>query len=265
MKIAVLGTGNMGNALIGGLKNKYGENVSVMAYDLIEKSTVNLNVPIVPPEQWFDDINAPDAIIIAVKPMDIGNAFLHFSKLTESLRCKPLWISIAAGVTLLSLQNHLPSGARICRVMPNTPALIGEGMSAYALNQNCVESDKLVVEKIFNACGKSVAVQEKMMNAITGLSGSGPAYVYLFIESLIEGGIAAGLPFATARECALQTVMGAAKMVLQTNESTHVLKMNVMSPAGTTVSGLMALESKAFKHSVISAVVDAAKRAEQLG
>lgn len=264
MKVAVLGTGNMGKALISGMKKAYGSDVSIVAYDQMSSSLADLDVQVLHPSDWFEDC-CPDAVIIAVKPADISSAFLCFSKINDSVKCKPLWISIAAGISLTSLQSHLSPGCRISRVMPNMPALIGEGMSAYALNSSCVEEDNLIVKKIFNACGRTVNVPEKLMNAITGLSGSGPAYVFLFIEALIEGGVTAGLPYATARECALQTVLGAAKMVAETGENPNALKAKVMSPAGTTASGLLALEANAFKYSVISAVTDATERSEQLG
>lgn len=265
MKVAVLGTGNMGRALIAGLKKAYGENVSIIAFDQIEKSLSGLDVQVLQPHDWFSTNNTPDVVIIAVKPSEIGTALLAFSSVNEAEKLKSLWISIAAGVNIISLQSHFPSGARICRVMPNIPVLVGEGMSACALNVNCHKEDQRIVETVFNAVGKCVIVPEKQMNAVTGLSGSGPAYVYLFIEALIEGGVTAGLPYATARECALQTVLGAAKMVSETGENPNTLKTKVMSPAGTTASGLLALESHAFKHAVISAVVDATKRSEQLG
>lgn len=265
MKIAVLGTGNMGKALINGLKNAYKDKVSIIAFDKVGNTLADLDVQVLPPTEWFTNTSFPDAIIIAVKPSDIGTAMLQFSSISDDEKQKSLWISIAAGVNIFSLQSHLSYEARICRVMPNVSALVGAAMSACALNDKCQKEDYTTVETIFNAVGKCVIVPEKQMNAITGLSGSGPAYVYLFIEALIEGGVTAGLPYATARECALQTVIGAAKMVTDTGENTNVLKARVMSPAGTTASGLLALESRAFKHAVISAVVDATKRSEQLG
>ena len=265
MKVAVLGTGNMGRALIAGLKKAYSEKVSIVAFDQIEKSLSGLDVQVLQPHDWFTVGNIPDVVIIAVKPSEIGSALLAFSSVNDVEKIKPLWISIAAGVSIVSLQNHFPTGARICRVMPNISVLVGEGMSAYSLNANCQTEDQRTVETVFNAVGKSVSVPEKQMNAITGLSGSGPAYVYLFIEALIEGGVTAGLSYATARECALQTVSGAAKMVSETGENPNTLKTKVMSPAGTTACGLLALEAHAFKHTVISAVVDATKRSEQLG
>jgi pyrroline-5-carboxylate reductase len=264
-KVAILGTGNMGKALIAGLRSKYGDNVTIVAYDQIETCLDGLDVDVKKPLEWFTAGNIPDAIIIAIKPQDIVSAAASLSNVNDYEKAKPLWISIAAGVSLESLQKLLPSQARICRVMPNTPSLVGEGMSACALNANCTDSDKMIAEEIFTAVGKCLFVPEKQINAVTGLSGSGPAYVYLFIEALIEGGVTAGLPYATARELAIQTVIGSARMTHETGENTNALKLKVMSPAGTTAYGLKALEENGFKNAVINAVVNATKRADELG
>jgi pyrroline-5-carboxylate reductase len=177
----------------------------------------------------------------------------------------PVFISIAAGVPVGKLEKLLPTGAHISRVMPNTPALIGEALSAYCTNARCSDSDKSIIDRVLGAVGKVIAVPEKLMNAVTGLSGSGPAYVYLFIEALIEGGVAAGIPYGIAKQCAVQTVLGAARMVEESNEDVATLKARVMSPGGTTVKGLMALEENKFKYSVIKAVTDATLRAEEIG
>ncbi len=266
MKVAFLGCGNMGKAVIAGLLNKY-PDTSVMAFDKNDAALTELpdEVVVLPPEEWFEKENIPDAVVIAVKPQDIEEAVMPFSARLENNAAATVWISLAAGVTIPSLEGCISGAARICRVMPNTPALIGEGMSALACNGNCNEDDGELAQEILSACGRVVRVPEKLMNAVTGLSGSGPAYVYLFIEALIEGGVAAGLPYATAKECAVQTVIGAARMVEQSDENTAGLKSRVMSPGGTTVRGLMALEQNNFKYAVIKAVTDAAARAEELG
>jgi pyrroline-5-carboxylate reductase len=148
--------------------------------------------------------------------------------------------------------------------MPNTPALIGEAMSVYALSENALDSDAKLVETIFQACGKTIQAPEKFMNAVTGLSGSGPAYVFFFLESLIEAGVIAGLPQQIARECALQTLIGAARMAEASPDSLGDLKMKVMTPAGTTASAFAVLEQNGFKHALIKAVVAATRRSEQL-
>jgi pyrroline-5-carboxylate reductase len=266
MKVAFLGCGNMGKAVITGLINKYPDS-SAIAFDKNDAALTELpdEVVVLSPEEWFEKENIPDAVVIAVKPQDVEEAVMPFTPRLENNAAATLWISLAAGVTIKSLEGFLSPDARICRVMPNTPALIGEGISAFALNGNCSEDDGQLTEEILSACGKVVCVPEKLMNAVTGLSGSGPAYVYLFIEALIEGGVAAGLPYAVAKECAVQTVIGAGRMVEQSDENTSALKSRVMSPGGTTVRGLMALEQNNFKYGVIKAVTDAAARAEELG
>ncbi len=266
IKIAVLGCGNMGKALIGGISNAFGSECSLSAFDLNPLSLSGLpeSVVIRRFEDWFRDVDVlPDVIIIAIKPADVASAIKQLGKLP--LVNRPLWISIAAGVTLSKLSEYLPGESRICRVMPNTPALIGEGMSGFSLNDRCSQSDADTVSTIFNSIGKSVQVPEKLIDAVTGLSGSGPAYVFLFIEALIEGGVTAGLPLSVARDCAVQTVIGAAKMVASGTEHPAALKMKVMSPAGTTAQGCKVLEQNGFKHAVISAVCEATKRSAELG
>jgi pyrroline-5-carboxylate reductase len=266
MKIALLGCGNMGRAIISGLLAKDAET-AIIAFDKNDKALTALpdQVLVLTPEEWYEKENVPDAVIIAVKPQDVEEALLPLSSRGDAAAPSILWISIAAGVTLGALESFLPPSAKICRVMPNTPALIGEAMSAFALNKHCNENDAQLAEEILSACGKAVQVPEKLMNAVTGLSGSGPAYVYLFIEALIEGGVAAGLPYAIAKDCAVQTVIGAARMVENSEETAGSLKAKVMSPGGTTVRGLMALEENKFKYGVMKAVMDATARAEELG
>lgn len=266
MRVALLGTGNMGKALVAGL-SAMGSDVTTLAFDVIEGAREGLpeSVRVVEPAAWFSAENNPDVIILAVKPAAVAAASASLSSLQQgSSLPSPLWVSIAAGIGIATIAESLPPHSRICRVMPNTPAMVGEGMSAFACNEHCSDDDTLLVERILVTCGKAIAVPEKLLHAVTGLSGSGPAFVYLFIEALIEGGITAGLPLDIARTCAVQTVLGAAKMVQQTGEHPGVLKNRVMSPGGTTVAGLFALEKKAFSHAVIQAVGVAAKRSEQL-
>jgi len=266
MKIAILGCGNMGKALIGGIINSFGSECSITAFDLNARALSGLpeSVVIQRYEDWFQNPEAiPDVVILAVKPADIAPAVNQLQK-NRSIK-DTLWLSIAAGVPLCRLQDLLGEETRICRVMPNTPALVGEAMSAFAINDYCTSKDIDTIVSVLNSFGKSVQVDEKLIDAVTGLSGSGPAYVFLFIEALIEGGVTAGLPFAVAKDCAVQTVLGAAKMVASGSEHPAALKMKVMSPAGTTAHGCRSLEKHCFKHAVISAVCDAAKRSAELG
>jgi pyrroline-5-carboxylate reductase len=266
MRIAVLGTGNMGKALMTGLLSRSGGDLSIMAYDINPKASESLpqRVSVCNPDSWFTETSCPDLVLISVKPGEIVTAVGPVAS-RASQYPEVLWCSIAAGVSIASLEKILGPSAKVCRAMPNMPALIGEGMTAFALNSRCSSVDAETAYYLFSACGKAVQVEEKLMNAVTGLSGSGPAYVYLFIEALVEGGVAAGLPLQVAKACALQTIQGAARMVERTGEDPAALKARVMSPAGTTVQGLMALEQHGFKYSVMRAVVDAAKRSAELG
>jgi pyrroline-5-carboxylate reductase len=265
MRIAVLGCGNMGRAIIAGLLKRY-DDISIIAYDKSDDSLKHMpdEALVVPPEEWELEENRSEAVLIAVKPQDMGDAVKVFAAMALGPD-SPVFISIAAGVTIAKLEKFLPANARICRVMPNTPALIGEALSAYCLNGRCKDSDKSIIEQVLGAVGKVIAVPEKLMNAVTGLSGSGPAYVYLFIEALIEGGVAAGIPYSIAKQSAVQTVIGAARMVESSDDDVATLKARVMSPGGTTVKGLMALEENKFKYSVIKAVTEASLRAEEIG
>jgi pyrroline-5-carboxylate reductase len=266
MKLAMLGTGNMGKAILAGLRKAYGERIELLAWDVKSEALQNLDkaVMVKEPAEWFTRGEAPDAVVVAVKPFDLAAGLAGISADFGVQVIKPLWISIAAGKTIASLQKHLPEGARICRVMPNTPALIGKAMSAYALSANATPGDAALTAAIFGACGKALLIQEKFMNAVTGLSGSGPAYVFYFLESLIEAGIMAGLPADIARECAVQTLIGSAEMAAVSRESLTDLIGKVMTPGGTTAHGLMALEGHAVKNAVITAVIAATKRSEAL-
>ena len=267
MNIAILGTGNMGRALIAGLLRKYGGGVRIVAWDKNDGALKGIDpaVNISDARAWFAAHEPPDAVVLAVKPFDIESSLATIVTGGDPARLtQALWISIAAGRSIASLQKLLPANCRVCRVMPNTPALIDEAMSVYTLGENASQNDAKLVETIFQACGKTIQVPEKFMNAVTGLSGSGPAYVFFFLESLIEAGVIAGLPQRIARECALQTLIGAARMAEASPDSLSDLKMKVMTPAGTTASAFAVLEQNGFKHTLIKAVIAAARRSEQL-
>ena len=261
MDIAVLGTGNMGKALISALLGAYGDSVHIFAHDENKSALEGVDARAVrlEPSKW----DSPDALIICIKPAGFKDLLPELKTLFNQ-KFNPLVISVAAGVSISFMKKSLGETIRVCRGMPNTPAIIAEGMSAYSMADNCSETDWETVSKIFSACGKVLAVDEKLMDAITGLSGSGPAYVYTFIEALAEGGVAAGLSFSVALEAAVQTVIGAARMVEKTNEHPSVLKSRVVSPGGTTASALMAMEQNGFKHSVMNAVLKAAERSKEL-
>jgi pyrroline-5-carboxylate reductase len=198
-------------------------------------------------------------VILAVKPQVVPEALsgVDYPDL-------PL-LSIVAGYPLATLEALLPSGTKVLRAMPNTPALIGAGITAISAGSNCGAPELAWAEQILRSLGQVVSVPEKLMNAVTGLSGSGPGYVYLFIEALIDGGVLAGLPRALARELAVATVLGSAQMVIETKEHPAALRDMVTSPGGTTSAGVYALEQAGFAGQVMQAILAATERAQALG
>lgn len=205
---------------------------------------------------------AKDVIIIAVKPHIVKDACQDIMAVEESRHA--VVISIAAGITLAQLEESLP-GRRVVRVMPNTPCLVGEAACGFSMGQLATKQDQELVKTVFGAVGLALEVSEHLLNAVTGLSGSGPAYVFQFIEALSDGGVRAGLPRTIATQLAAQTLKGAAEMVLQTGQHPGVLKDGVTSPGGTTIAGVEALEKGGLRPTVISAVTAATKRSMQLG
>jgi pyrroline-5-carboxylate reductase len=179
------------------------------------------------------------------------------ARCASSFSAAHLLLSIAAGVPAAKLETALPAGARVIRVMPNTPALVGESASAFALGKAATAADGELALKLFAAVGLAFQVKEYLLDAVTGLSGSGPAYVYQFIEALSDGGVAAGLPRDVATKLAAQTVLGSAKMVLETGVHPGALKDQVTSPGGTTIEGLHELEKGKLRGTVMSAVREA--------
>jgi pyrroline-5-carboxylate reductase len=267
MQIGILGTGKMGQALIHGILARFGNDVTVCAYDKREElaSVLGQRVVFADPAAWHTHVDSLDVVLLAVKPHDVSRCARLKTDIAGITGEKTTWISIAAGVTIATVADVLGKEKRICRVMPNTPALVGRGVCAYALNGACEAQDAEKVRGLLDAVGMSIQVKESHMNAITGLSGSGPAYVFLFMESLMEAGIGEGLDPATARSCAIETVRGAAELASRSEEHIAQLRQNVMSPAGTTVCGLQQLEKHGFKYAVTRAVSAAARRAQELG
>ncbi len=219
-----------------------------------------------------------DVLFLAVKPQhlqpalaEVAPALAKRQQAAGSAGGGSLVVSIVAGATLAQLSQGLGAAAggkhpiRLVRVMPNTPSLVGEGASAYALGEGATTEDGALVGKMLNAVGSAYQVDEKLLDAVTGLSGSGPAFVYVMIEALSDGGVNMGLPRALATSLAAQTVAGAAKMVLQTGEHPGQLKDAVASPGGTTIRGLQALENHGIRAGLIAAVEAATLRAKELG
>jgi len=203
-----------------------------------------------------------DVLVLAVKPDQVAGVL---ADLRDHFTVQHCLISIAAGVPLAKLEAGLGAGARLIRVMPNTPALIGASASAYALGKSALLEDGERVQRLLSAVGMAFQVKEGLLDAVTGLSGSGPAYVCLFIEGLSDGGVAAGLPRDVATRLAAQTVLGSAKMVLETGLHPSVLKDMVTSPGGTTIEGLHELEKGKMRGALISAVRAATEKSKKLG
>lgn len=201
------------------------------------------------------------ALVVCVKPGDAQSAL---APLQHALVGK-LVISIMAGITISRLQEMAGPMARLVRVMPNTPALIRQGATAYAAGETATEADAQLVEKIFRSVGTVARVPEKLIDSVTGLSGSGPAYVYLIIEALADAGVLVGLPRDLSLQLAAQTVAGSAAMVLQTGQHPAQLKDAVTSPGGTTIAGLEALEKSGLRAALLSAVRTATARSKELG
>jgi pyrroline-5-carboxylate reductase len=201
-------------------------------------------------------------LILAVKPGCVADLL---DEIRPFVTPDHLLISIAAGVPISKLEAGLGDGMRIIRAMPNTPALVGASASAYALGKAATAADAALAQKIFSAVGVAFQLKESLLDAVTGLSGSGPAYVYLMIEALSDGGVAAGLPRDVATKLAAQTLLGSAKMVLETGLHPGALKDMVASPGGTTIEGLHELEKGKVRGVLISAVRAATEKSRKLG
>lgn len=202
-----------------------------------------------------------DVLVLAVKPQSMTQVL---RELAPAVTADHLVVSIAAGVSIATIGEVLGAGRRVIRVMPNTPALLGEGASAYALGPDATDDDAAVVQAFLESVGRAVRVPESQLDAVTGLSGSGPAFVYMIIEALSDGGVRAGLPRDVATMLAAQTVLGSARMVLETGLHTGTLKDQVTSPGGTTIAGVHALERAGLRGALIDAVEAAARRSAEL-
>jgi len=268
-RIGFIGGGQMAEAMLGGLL-KGGlptENVTFSEPFAERRKYMEEKFKISAREGNHEVCAASDVTVMAVKPQVLDSVLADLATAAETDKkvADCLLISIVAGKTLSLFEKNLPS-TRVARVMPNTPALLGCGASCYVLNRHCAAADGALVESVMSSCGIVEKVgDEKLLDAVTGLSGSGPAYVYLMIEAMSDGGVRMGLPRATATRLAAQTVMGSGRMVLETGQHPGPLKDNVTSPGGTTIAGVHALEAGGFRGTVMNAVEAAAKRSAELG
>lgn len=264
-KIGIIGTGKIGCAIARGiLKAGLAKKENVVGSDisdaLRQSFTEELGIRATADNGELCDF--ADIIILAVKPQIVDPVAREISK---KLGKAKLLVSVAAGVPLTRIETHLQPGARVVRVMPNIACVVAAGAAGYAPGAHATVADLEKVGAILNSFGVGMAVEEKYLDAVTGLSGSGPAYVYMFMEALADGGVQVGLPRDVALKLAVQTVYGAARMALESNKHLGELKDEVTSPGGTTIAGLYAMEQKGLRGAVMDAVVSATRRSQELG
>jgi pyrroline-5-carboxylate reductase len=264
-RVGLVGTGKMATALARGwVESRWTPADQITGTDVLSEARKHFTdaTDCATVETIAEVVTLSDVLVLAVKPQ-------HMAGVMEEMRPRltdgHLIVSIAAGVTLARMSHALGDHRRLVRVMPNTPALIKAGASAFALGGSATTEDAKLVQEMLSTVGVAVQVPENLLDAVTGLSGSGPAYVYQIIEALSDGGVRVGLPRAIATKLAAQTVLGAALMVLETGEHPAVLKDAVTSPGGTTIAGLHALETGGVRGHLINAVVAATERSRELG
>jgi pyrroline-5-carboxylate reductase len=259
--IAVFGGGVMGEALLSGLirSGRPATEIAVAekrperAAELVDRYGIS--------SLTAAEAAGADILVLVVKPQDMG-ALLD--EIAPQVRRESLVVSLAAGITTETLESRLPAGVPVVRVMPNTPALVDEGVAAISPGAHCDEEHLKAAEQLLSSVGEVVRVAEKHQDAVTAISGSGPAYVFYVVEAMIEAGVLLGLPRATAHELVIQTLVGSAKMLRETGEHPTVLRENVSSPAGTTVAALRVLDDHKVRAAFLSAMEAARDRSRDL-
>jgi pyrroline-5-carboxylate reductase len=260
--VAILGVGVMGETLLSGLLRAgrpaegllVGEKRAERAEELRERYGVTV----------LDNREAArraDTVVVVVKPQDMGDLL---AEIAPDLRAGQLVVSLAAGITTSFIESHLPDGVAVVRVMPNTPALVDEGMAAISRGSHCDEEHLELAESLLAATGRVVRVPEKQQDAVTAISGSGPAYLFFVVEAMIEAGVHLGLPRTTATELVVQTVVGSAKLLRETGEHPTVLREQVTSPGGTTAAAIRELEDHKVRAAFLTAMEAARDRSRSL-
>lgn len=263
--LGVIGSGKMATALVRGLlEARLTTSKRIIASDTLPEARKALGestgVKVLADNRPV--VEASEIVVLAVKPQVMASVL---TEIKPALTHEHLVVSIAAGITLRQLGDGLGADRRLVRVMPNTPCLVGASASGYCLGPSATQEDAALVERMLNAVGRAFRLPEHLLDAVTGLSGSGPAFVAVVIEALADGGVRMGLPRDVATALAAQTVLGSAKMVLEANLPPGVLKDMVASPGGTTIAGLHALERGGLRAALIDAVEAATLRAVELG
>ena len=263
-KIGFIGAGNMAEALIRGLiSSGLFKSGQILISDISKKRASHIKstykVKVTNNSQLAED---SDIIVLAVKPNQVSKVI---KEIANDITSKKVLISIAAGIKTSSISDLLNNKSKIVRVMPNTPALVLSGASVFYCNENVTLRDKKQVQKILESVGLAIMVEDEgLLDPVTGLSGSGPAYVSIFIEALADGGVKMGLPRYMAHKLAAQTVYGTAKMIIDADAHPAQFKDKVSSPGGTTIEGVHHLEKGGFRSSTISAVEAATRRSKEL-
>lgn len=267
LKVGFIGGGMMAEAMLSGLlKAGTTKKEDVIVSEPFEERRKYMadtyGVAVTDVNSLVVESSNDGVVVLSVKPQVIDKVLQGLSPTTEK---GPLFVSIIAGMPIEKLTKWSPEG-RFCRTMPNTPALVGMGATAYVLSKNCQSTDAGLVEKLMGSIGIVEKVdKEELLDAVTGMSGGGPAYVYMMIEAMSDGGVRMGLPRKLATRLAAQTVMGAGKMVVDGTKHPGELKDAVTSPGGTTIAGVQALEQGCFRGTIINAVEAATKRSQELG
>ena len=253
-KIGFIGGGNMGGAMIAGIrKAELVSGSDLMVSDKNEKALAGLNEKynILTTLDNREAASFADILFLAVKPYMFADVIAEIKDVVQQ---NTVIVSIAAGKTIADIENCFGEQIKLVRAMPNTPAMVGEAMSALCPNKNVTEEEIKLVQKIFNSFGTSEVVQESLIDAVIGISGSSPAYVYMFIEAMADAAVLGGMPRKQAYTFAAQAVLGSAKMVLETGIHPGELKDMVCSPGGTTIEAVAALEKQGMRNAVIEAV-----------
>lgn len=264
MRCSLIGIGKMGEAILKGLLPSVKEGkISLTGYEISPERKIEI-------EEKYRFLLAPtledciaesQVILVAVKPQQMGELLAQIGSNTSG----KLLISVAAGIPGSIIQAQVAPGTRIVRVMPNTPALVGEGVLAYSLGPNTTQADRETVETLLAPLGAVIEVPEKLMDAVTALSGSGPAYVFLFLQALSDAGIGVGLPRDLAYILAIKTMTGSLKLIEELQEHPARMIEMVTSPGGTTIAALHTMERAGFRGIIMDAVKAAARRSEELG
>ncbi|MEE2677504.1 MAG: pyrroline-5-carboxylate reductase [Myxococcota bacterium] len=264
VRIGFVGGGAMAEALLGGLlaAGVPAEQLRAADPDATRREHLKQRLAIGTTADNREAVREADAVVVAVKPAVVPGVLAGLGPDTDG----PVWISIAAGVTLDTLTRGLGGAARVVRAMPNTPALVGAGATGLCGNERAEAADLALARALFESVGVAwQAPDEALLDAVTGLSGSGPAYVFAFLEALIAAGEAQGLPRDAAENLAFQTVFGAAKLAKESSASPAELRQQVSSPGGTTLAGLEALQERGWSDAIAAAVAAATRRARELG